>query len=252
MQSLAALPGRQGGTNLELHESVSGSPRRSHLRDAGWRTMALSKGSRQSPRTSSPPLTAFPAAGSDLDFTSPDAPEPLNTLVQAFSSYGAVDRETFRPLIAYLERLSVPQGRVLWAQGAAPDGLYIVEAGVLRASYRFAEHVPPIEESMVPGTLAGELSALSGLARNATVVVERAAVLWKLSAENLRRLDAEQPELARTFTKLVLKCALRLFFFFCFFCFFCVGARAVVLMLFCAAAAKVDYDILLSALATRQ
>ena len=180
--------------------------------------MALSKGSRQSPRTSSPPLTAFPAAGSDLDFTSPDAPEPLNTLVQAFSSYGAVDRETFRPLIAYLERLSVPQGRVLWAQGAAPDGLYIVEAGVLRASYRFAEHAPPIEESMVPGTLAGELSALSGLARNATVVVERAAVLWKLSAENLRRLDAEQPELARTFTKLVLKCALCLFFaFFAFF-----------------------------------
>ena len=114
--------------------------------------------------------------------------------------------------------LSVPQGRVLWAQGAAPDGLYIVEAGVLRASYRFAEHVPPIEESMVPGTLAGELSALSGLARNATVVVERAAVLWKLSAENLRRLDAEQPELARTFTKLVLKCALCLFFaFFAFF-----------------------------------
>jgi SulP family sulfate permease len=58
---------------------------------------------------------------------------------------------------------------------------------------------------MVPGTLAGELSGLAGLARNATVVVERTAVLWRLDGEALRRLEAERPELARTFTALVLK-----------------------------------------------
>jgi hypothetical protein len=58
---------------------------------------------------------------------------------------------------------------------------------------------------MVPGTLTGELSGLAGLPRNATVVVERAAVLWYLCEEAMSRLGAEHPELARTFTALVLK-----------------------------------------------
>jgi SulP family sulfate permease len=58
---------------------------------------------------------------------------------------------------------------------------------------------------MVPGTLAGELSALTSLPRNATVVVERRAVLWKLSTANMRRLELDDPTLARTFVQFVLK-----------------------------------------------
>ena len=108
-------------------------------------------------------------------------------------------------LAPYFERVAVPEGHVLWKQGDTADGLYVIASGVLRATYRFAEHTAEIEESMVPGTLAGELSGLAGLARNATVVVERTAVLWRLGADALRRLEAERPELARTFTTLVLK-----------------------------------------------
>jgi len=109
----------------------------------------------------------------------------------------------------------------LFKQGDVPDALYVIESGVLRALYRFAEHTPTTEESMVPGALAGELTGLSGLERNATVVVERDAVVWKLSRERLEALEKEHPELARVFTRLVMR------------------------------AAKVDYDILLSALATK-
>ncbi len=59
---------------------------------------------------------------------------------------------------------------------------------------------------MVAGTLAGELSALAEAPRNATVTVEHGpAVMWKLNGENLRRLQNEEPELARIFIQLVLK-----------------------------------------------
>ena len=101
--------------------------------------------------------------------------------------------------------MSVPEGKVLWKQNDPPDGLYIVQSGILRATYQFADPTPPMVETMVPGTIAGELSTLSGLERNATCVVARAAVLWKLSSENLARLEQERPELARAFTQLVLK-----------------------------------------------
>jgi sulfate permease, SulP family len=131
--------------------------------------------------------------------------EPYLTLLRAFSSYGDIDRERLQLLVPYLERSSVPEGLVLWKQGEDSDGLYLIESGVLRASYKFADHIPPVEESMVPGTLAGELSALTSLPRNATVAVERQAVLWKLSTASLRRLELDDPALARTFVQFVLK-----------------------------------------------
>ena len=133
---------------------------------------------------------------------------------------------------------------MLWKQGDAADGLYVIGAGVLRATYSFAARTHAIEESMVPGTLAGELSGIARLPRNATVVVERAAVLWYLGEEALGRLEAEYPELARMFTALVLKGG---------YCHVCgctedVDGRLRLVWV----AAKLDFDILLSALATRQ
>ncbi|KAJ7675474.1 sulfate transporter family-domain-containing protein [Mycena rosella] len=190
------LPGRQDA-NIAYQESLigsfAGSPRRSHLRDAGHRTIA------NEIRPLEPP---------DI------SAEPYNTLVKAFSSYGDVNLEQFRPMLPYLRRMSVPEGLVLWKQDDPADGLYIIESGVLRALYKFSDHSESIEESMVPGTLAGELSALANLPRNASVVVERTAVLWKLSIEDLRRLEEGSPCLRGT--------------------------------------AKIDNDILLSALASRQ
>ena len=131
--------------------------------------------------------------------------EPANTIAKAFSYDSEFDPEQFRPLVGYLERQTLPEGHVLFEQGDVPDALYIIESGVLRALYRFAEHVPTTEESMVPGTLAGELTGLSGLERNATVVVERNAVVWRLRRERLLALEKEQPDLARVFTRLVMR-----------------------------------------------
>ena len=58
---------------------------------------------------------------------------------------------------------------------------------------------------MVPGTLAGEMSALSNLPRNATVTVEQDATVWMLSTDNLARLEQDQPKLAKTVLGLILK-----------------------------------------------
>ena len=131
--------------------------------------------------------------------------EPANTIAKAFSYDPEFNPEQFKFLVDYLERQTLPEGHVLFKQGDIPDALYIIESGVLRALYRFAEHSPPIEESMVPGTLAGELTGLSGLERNATVLVERDAVVWKLSGEKLKALEKERPGLAQVFTRLVMR-----------------------------------------------
>ena len=136
----------------------------------------------------------------------PDADvEPFNALRKAFSSYGDLDPLLFQPISTYLERISVSAGHVFWRQGDPSAGLYIIESGVLRASYEFANVVEVFEESMVAGTVAGEMSALSDSPRNSTVVAEHPSVLWKLSNENIQRLQVEEPALARVFMQLLLK-----------------------------------------------
>jgi SulP family sulfate permease len=188
---------------MDLQGSLPHTPRRAQLRDAGWRTIAIGMLTSFLTRLS-PPLPTFIGENKNRRATPAPAIEPFNTLEQAFSPYVA-DRAILEQLAPYFERITVLAGHVLWKQGDAADGLYVIGTGVLRATYHFAAHTPVIEESMVPGTLAGELSGLAGLARNATVIVEQAAVLWRLDGDALRRLEAERPALARTFTALVLK-----------------------------------------------
>ncbi|KAF9524794.1 sulfate transporter family-domain-containing protein [Crepidotus variabilis] len=202
--SFLAVPGRPDadiGYN-HLVGSFVRSPRRSHIRDVGERTIA----------------TEIPT------YPHPDpAGEPLHTLQKAFSSYGNVDPILFQPISNYLEQVTAPTGAILWRQGEPSNGLFVIETGVLRASYTFANPNQHFEESMVAGTLAGELSALAEAPRNATVVVEQGpAIMWRLEGANLKRMQLEEPELARVFVQLVLK------------------------------AAQLDYDILLSAIASRQ
>ncbi|KXN84899.1 hypothetical protein AN958_11925 [Leucoagaricus sp. SymC.cos] len=163
-------------------DSFGRSPRRSYMQNVGNRTIGAEYAPRSKPEV---------------------APEPLNTVTKAFSSYGDIDAQKFTDITKYFSKITAPVAHVLWRQGDSPDGLYIIESGILRATYKFANQTQHFEESMVPGTVAGELSALSNSLRNAT----------------LRR---EEPRLSALFTQLVLK------------------------------AAKMDYDILLSAIASRQ
>ena len=55
------------------------------------------------------------------------------------------------------------------------------------------------------GTIAGDLSTLSGTIRNATVVAERECVLWKMNTEGLERLEREKQAVAQRFIRIVLK-----------------------------------------------
>ena len=185
-----------------IYGSLGRSPRQLQLRDAATRTLATGT-CPSAPRLHHHLPTAQESNLPQHEYDE----EPFIALRKVFSTYpSTVDLRELYPLKSYLERLTLGPGHVLWRQGDASDGLYIVESGVLRATYAFAEHTQNMEETMFAGTLAGELSALSDLPRNATVLVERPAVLWKLSSENLTRLRMQEPELATAFTLLVLKC----------------------------------------------
>lgn len=183
-----ALPGRTK-VAFTMSESWQQSPRRSHIHNVGGRVMRAFAPS--SDETTSP--------------ETPDVPEPAHTLVKTFTGYESdLTPLFFLPMIRYFTRVIVPEGTHLWNHGDTPDGIYVVESGVLRAIYNW-DNSDVITESMVSGTLAGELTGLANMPRNASVVAEKPSVVWKLDKVHWSRFKEEQPSLAHRFVELVLK-----------------------------------------------
>ena len=83
--------------------------------------------------------------------------------------------------------------------------MYLIESGSLRATYTYGDHGKTISETMVAGTIAGDLSTLSDTRRNATVVAERVCALWMLGKDELDRMERDDPALAMKFIQVVLK-----------------------------------------------
>lgn len=96
-----------------------------------------------------------------------------------------------RTLIATGTLLSRDQSRCSLANNAHCS-LYVIESGMLRASYLFLDQSYSICESMVAGTTAGEMSFLSRTKRNATVVAERDSVLWKLDVQSHEEMGRKE------------------------------------------------------------
>jgi SulP family sulfate permease len=138
--------------------------------------------------------------------------QPLPLLLQTFGSYesdAAVPDiqsiEFFHKLAPYFTQVVASHGTVLWNQRDQADGLYLIESGSLRATYLYDDHRTLIQETMVAGTIAGDLSTLSATSRNATVVAEGYCVLWKLETAKLQQMEEKDSATARRFIKIVLK-----------------------------------------------
>ncbi|KAE8215967.1 hypothetical protein CF327_g837 [Tilletia walkeri] len=125
-------------------------------------------------------------------------PAPLLTLT--FKAYAQEDlgQEFFANLAPYFTKVRISKGQKLWERGDESDGLYLIEKGILKARYDFPQEEFEINEAMLAGTIAGELSFLSGQVRNTAVHAELDCVLWKLDGTNLDRMQMERP--ARDFS----------------------------------------------------
>ncbi|GAA5986854.1 hypothetical protein JCM11641_007818 [Rhodosporidiobolus odoratus] len=170
-------------------EGFAGSPRAAHLRTAARETIS---------RPETPQ--------SKLNFQ-----QPLPILLQAFQPYSPDLNEDycFR-LVPYFKRVNVERGSTLWTSGSEPDAFYVIESGMLRANYVFSDRSNSMSESMVAGTVAGELSFLSRTKRNTTVVAERDSVLWKMDIGAHEELGKKEGwQFARRFEEVVLKIAVQ-------------------------------------------
>ncbi|ORX93910.1 hypothetical protein K493DRAFT_408202 [Basidiobolus meristosporus CBS 931.73] len=130
-------------------------------------------------------------------------PQPLALLLQAFQEISGSNEEFLFRLSSHFVQWEVGQGTVVWAQGDEPEALFLVEQGLLRMNVEKA-NATKVVESVLPGTMVGELGFFSLRPRGSTLVAERDSVLWKLSKAEFEKLCEEDPALTVKFMRLAL------------------------------------------------
>jgi SulP family sulfate permease len=112
-------------------------------------------------------------------------------LRRAFPGLQAAER-----LVNYLERREIANGEYLMRQGDPPTEMYFVEAGMVTVQLETEGGQTVRLRSMRGGTTVGEMGMYLGATRTASVIASRPSVVYRLSAESLKTMRAQDPEVA--------------------------------------------------------
>ena len=141
------------------------------------------------------------ATGAVVDKQAPLEQQLRETL---FSTDDDAQKEKkIRSLIGHFERLEITSGQALIRMGDAPDNLYFIESGQLTAQLNIPGQAPLRLETSGSGNVYGEIGFYLGKERTADVVAETSCVLYRLSLDDLRKLDQTEPEAASTLHQIV-------------------------------------------------
>jgi sulfate permease, SulP family len=129
--------------------------------------------------------------------------QPLPLILQAFKDVTSKDYEFWHRAVPYFTRQISPAGSVLYRRGDRPDGLYLLEDGILRAEHELEQG--KYTESIVAGTIVGELPFFAETGRTATVIVEKDCVAWLMDRVSWEKLESECTDVAMEMLRVALK-----------------------------------------------
>ncbi|UZJ54387.1 hypothetical protein CBS101457_003707 [Exobasidium rhododendri] len=216
------IPDRKRAPAFHLNETMENSPRRRHLyqaaQDAAQRSSRLQNAVTASHHTNTtsneeerggvdPASLVDGNRRASVSKSILSQAQPLPLLMITFQAYAESQHNEsfFKVLVPFFQQILLSKEDVLWKREDESDGLYLIEAGILRARYDFPQEDYEINEAMLAGTIAGELSFLSKRPRNTTAYADLDCKLWKLDAPNLLRLKEEQPSTFNDFLQLLLR-----------------------------------------------
>ncbi|MBU4494727.1 MAG: mechanosensitive ion channel family protein [Acidobacteriota bacterium] len=116
-----------------------------------------------------------------------------------------VPAEELRRFAAALKRHRYSAGETLFKQGDKGDFCYVIARGTIRGRmvYDEAGKTYPVEFTLGPGEIFGEMALFTDMPRTATGVVIEEAELLEIRAEDFARLLQRNPTLAETIASLI-------------------------------------------------
>ena len=113
------------------------------------------------------------------------------------------DTELTARIMDYLEKDQLPAGTHFIHQGDSPGALYFLEDGMVTAQLEISGEEPRRLNTMSSENMVGEIGFYLGSKRNASVITETPATLYRLTTEALSKMESEDPEAAALFHKYI-------------------------------------------------
>src|SRR5688572_4377714 len=99
-------------------------------------------------------------------------------------------------LLNYLEKMEVEENFYLMRRGDPPESMYFIESGRLNVLIETSQGEMTRLRSIRSGTVVGELGMYLKGERTANVVTTQKSVLYKLSVESMKNMEAQDPDVA--------------------------------------------------------
>lgn len=106
-------------------------------------------------------------------------------------------------VMPYFERLEIEQDCYVIRRGDAPKGIYFIESGQMTAQLEQQDGKIIRLRKMGAGTTVGEIGMYVGGPASASVVTDWPSTVNFLSAQNLKRMEETEPEVAAAFHKFI-------------------------------------------------
>ncbi len=117
--------------------------------------------------------------------------------------FGALPAESLRQVTASLREEIHGSGAVIFAEGDEGQDLYLLAAGRVQIAVRGGDpESPPVRVVEAPGWF-GEMSALTGSRRSATVTAVTDVTVWRLAGPIFERLLDEHGDFARAVMRML-------------------------------------------------
>ena len=102
-------------------------------------------------------------------------------------------------LMGYMDRIDAKSGAVIIQQGDPSPGLLFVETGQVTVRLEHVKGSATRIRTMGAGTLVGEIGAYLGQPASASVVADQDCVIYRMTVEAVRKIEADDPQLAAAF-----------------------------------------------------
>ena len=127
----------------------------------------------------------------------------MAVLLQA-STEDQYQEEFFEICARLFEKQNYFKGSIIWKQDEIANELLILESGELILLIDTEDDKHQVIETVLPGTMVGELEFFSQKSRLFTLKSEQNSVVWTLSQTQFERKFQENPKAMRQFISLAL------------------------------------------------
>jgi CRP/FNR family transcriptional regulator, cyclic AMP receptor protein len=127
----------------------------------------------------------------------------LDRLQKSASLLKSLPKELTSRLVEAGVRGHAKAASVLFSAGETGDGLYVIEAGLLKVAMESPGGEERVLSLLGPGELIGELAMIDGLPRSASVIVLRDCSYRFISKESFQKFAASNPEFYRELARVL-------------------------------------------------